>query len=545
MSEDGPLDARLAGLRDAADAARSIGLEDEADAARRVARRIGRRAGFGGSVYVMALAGGTGVGKSSVLNALADKVVSEVRAIRPTTDRPVAWVAETRRAEVEPLLAWLKVDAVATHDDPQLADVAIIDLPDVDSVRGEHRAMVDALLPRIDAVTWVVDPEKYDDAGVHGYWRSLAPHADRLRFVLNKVDRLSDAEGQVVADDLRARLIADDIPRPVLHVVSATAGEGIERLRSELEEAAHAKVIITAKLEADRAEAAQRLAWAVGLDPEAGYAPLLPADRREAMVEEAVAGASSLVDPPGVAQQIRSAVLRRARLGGGSFLGRIIALIGSLTGEERRRADPAAYLADWRSRGALGRVLNPVRAALVEAAGHVPPESRGRVLEAFGAAAVKDDIERVLDRVTREEAAGLEVPRSALWPVIGGAQIIVGGVLLFAVAWLVTLFIAGGAVPVATVELPLLGPIPMPLALLVASVLGSALLGWLLGLHASYIGRRFAARIRERTELAVRESVIHAGFAGLDRVEEARRVIGTSLGMSAGDVKADRGALKR
>ena len=61
-SEGGPLDERLARLRAAVDAAVSIGLEEEAAAARSVARRVARRAGFGGEVYVMALAGGTGVG---------------------------------------------------------------------------------------------------------------------------------------------------------------------------------------------------------------------------------------------------------------------------------------------------------------------------------------------------------------------------------------------------------------------------------------------------------------------------------------------------
>jgi GTP-binding protein EngB required for normal cell division len=538
VTEGGPLDERLARLREAVEAARSIGLQDEAAAARRVARRVGRRAGFGGSVYVMALAGGTGVGKSSVLNALAADEVSEVRAIRPTTDRPVAWVAETRRAEVTPLLEWLKVDSVVTHDDPGLADVVIVDLPDVDSVRPEHRALVDSLLPRIDAVTWIVDPEKYDDARVHDYWRSLARHADRLRFVLNKADRLTDAQRRMVADDLRARLVADEIPRPVLHVVSAADGAGIDRLRFELAEAAHAKVIIAAKLEEDRAEAAERLARAVGLDRAAGYLPLLTPERREALVGEAVNGALTLVDPPGVARQIRSAALYQARAGGGSFLGRVVALVGSLTGQRRRRADPAAYLAAWRTRGALGRVLNPVRAAMVEAATGLPPASRGRVLEAFGAPSVEDDLERILDQLTRDEARGLEVPRSAVWPVIGFLQIVIGAVLVFAVAWIVVLFVAGGAVPVSSVELPLIGAIPMPLALLAGSVLVSALLGWLLGLHASYIGHRLAERLRIRTEAAVREAVIGRGFAGLDRVEEARRVIAASLETTPEEITA-------
>ncbi|MGQ0608849.1 MAG: GTPase [Chloroflexota bacterium] len=525
MSEGGPLDERLARLRDAVEAARSMGLEDEAAKARHVARRVARRAGFGGSVYVMALAGGTGVGKSSVLNALAGSVVSEARATRPTTDRPVAWVADDRRDEVAPLLDWLKVDQVVGHGDERLGDVAILDLPDVDSVRSEHRAMVDTLLPRIDAVTWVVDPEKYDDARVHFYWRAMAPHADRLRFVINKSDRLTEDEGRVIADDLRARLIADDIPRPVIHVVSSRDGDGVERLRSELEDAAHAKVIIAAKMEADRAATANRLARSAGIDPEVGYAPLLAVERREAMVREAVAGALTLVDPPGIARQIRSAVLHQARVGGGSLLGRVVALVGSMTGQRRRQADPAAYLTDWRGRGAMGRVVNPVRTAMVEAAAGLPAESRGRVLEALGAPSIERDLERTLDRVTRAEATALEIPRSPVWSVIGAAQMVAGAVLVFAVAWLVVLFVAGGGMPVGVLEVPILGPIPMPLALLAGSVVVSALLGYLLGLHASHVGRRLAGRIRARTAGAVREAVVLNGFAGLARVEEARRTI--------------------
>lgn len=529
MSEGGPLDERLARLREAVDAARSIGLEEEAAEARAVARRIGRRSGFGGSVYVMALAGGTGVGKSSVLNALAGSTVSEVRAVRPTTDNPVAWVAEDRRAELGPLLEWLKVETVVGHTNPQLADVAILDLPDVDSVRAEHRAMVDVLLPRIDAVTWVVDPEKYDDARVHLYWRELAPHADRLRFILNKADRLTAEEGSQITEDLRARLVADAIDRPVINVVSAVDGYGIDRLRSELADAAHAKVIIAAKLEADRAAAAESLARAVGIDPAVGYAPMLSGERHAELVRTAIAGALTLVDPEGLAKQVSAAVLHRARVGGGSFLGRVIALLGSLTGQRQRRADPGAYLDGWRSRGALGRALNPVREAMVEAAASVPPESRGRVLEALGAPSVERDLERLLDRETHASATSLEVPGSPVWPVIGALQVVAGAVLLFAVAWLVTLFVAGGGATVATFEVPILGPLPIPLALLTAAVLASALLGWLLSLHASWMGRRVAGRIAARVEESVREAIVRDGFASLDRVEAVRRTIAAAL----------------
>jgi len=165
---------RLDALERAANAVRGIGLEQEAESAEAVIHRGRERIGFSGEAYVLALAGGTGVGKSSLLNALAGHTVSAVRAVRPTTDEPLAWVSEDRREELAGLLSWLGVRHTAGHADSALSSVAILDLPDVDSVRTEHRARVDELLPRIDSIAWVVDPEKYDDERLHAYLRSLA-----------------------------------------------------------------------------------------------------------------------------------------------------------------------------------------------------------------------------------------------------------------------------------------------------------------------------------------------------------------------------------
>ena len=518
-------DARLAAVRRAAEAARSIGLSADADAADAVVRRVGERAGFGGDAYVMALAGGTGVGKSSLLNALAGQAVSTVRAVRPTTDEPLAWVAEARREVVEPLLAWLGVRHVVGHADPELASVVILDLPDVDSVRIEHRQRVDELLPRIDAVTWVADPEKYDDERLHAYLRQLAGHADRMRFVINKADRLTDAQRPLLADDLRARLAADGIANPEIHVVSATAGDGMDVLRAALARAADAKAVLAAKRAADLRASLTALAAAAGIGADGAASPLLSAERLASATGDAVAGALAVVDPDGLARQVRGAVMARARRSGGSLLGRALALLAWLTGQQRRSADPVAYLRDWRRRGTLGRVLNPVRAALVEAVAGLPAQSRPPILAAVGADAVEESVSRALDRATVASAADLRIPRSWAWPVVGAVQLAIGAVFLFAVAWYVTLFLAGGAVPVATVNAPFVGPVPMPLVLLLGSIVASAILGWLVGLHAGWLGRRLASRVRQRTETAVREAITDVGFGGLRRVDAARGVI--------------------
>ena len=524
-----PLEARLAGLRGAATAIRSIGLAEVATAADEVVARVEQRAGFGGSAYVMALAGGTGVGKSSLLNALAGHTVSAVRAIRPTTDEPLAWLADGVRDEAAPLLAWLGVRHAVGHADAELASVVILDLPDVDSVRGEHRARVDEILPRIDAVTWVADPEKYDDQRLHTYLRALAGHADRMRFVLNKADRLTAAEGAALAADWTRRLADDGIPDAVVHLVSSTTLAGIPELRSAIALAADAKAVTSAKAHADVRGAALALAAATGVRADAPHEPLVRRERLAAAMDAAAAGALAVVDPAGVARQVRAAVLAGARHRGGSLLGRALALLAWMTGQQRRSADPRAYLLDWRRRGSLGRVVNPMRALLVEAAAAVPARSRPAILGALGAEAPEETVSRTLDASAAEAVADLRIPRSWIWPLVGALQLAIGAVFLFAAAWYLTLFVGGGQVPVGAFELPIIGPVPVPLALLVGSVAGSGLLGWLTGLHAGLVGRRVGRQVAQRVEAAVRRSVEEVGFEGLRRVEAARAQVADAL----------------
>ena len=69
------------------------------------------------SVRRYVLAGGRdGVGKSSLLNALAGATVSMGMVRRPTTSEPVAWVPAADRDGLAPLLAWLGVDDVREHE---------------------------------------------------------------------------------------------------------------------------------------------------------------------------------------------------------------------------------------------------------------------------------------------------------------------------------------------------------------------------------------------------------------------------------------------
>ncbi|HEY8815295.1 MAG TPA: GTPase, partial [Candidatus Dormibacteraeota bacterium] len=172
------VDRCLANLDNAIEAANALGLEASAAVATRDTAR--ERLGFPSNAYVLALVGGTGVGKSTLLNAIAGEIVSPASARRPTTSGAIAWVPSSRGRELAGLLRWLGVSEVREHAGGALAEVAVLDLPDFDSIVPEHRDRVDALLPRVDAVAWIVDPEKYMDDVIHGsYSREFAPRIRR------------------------------------------------------------------------------------------------------------------------------------------------------------------------------------------------------------------------------------------------------------------------------------------------------------------------------------------------------------------------------
>ena len=152
---DHGIGACLRRLDEAIAAAAALGVPtDEAQA---VAREVAGRLGFPAETYVLALVGGTGVGKSSLLNALAGAPISRASARRPTTAQPVAWVPQSARDELDGLLGWLGIDEpdVHGHAASELGAVAILDLPDLDSIEADHRRRVETILPRVDAVAWV------------------------------------------------------------------------------------------------------------------------------------------------------------------------------------------------------------------------------------------------------------------------------------------------------------------------------------------------------------------------------------------------------
>ena len=208
------------------------------------------RKGHFGEVLVVALAGGTGSGKSSLLNAVAGEVVAGVSVLRPHTQTPLAWIPADRPEGVERLLDDLEISQRVLQD--VLPAIAFIDLPDIDSVADWHRQMVESLLPHVDAVLWVVDPEKYHDDVLHDeFLGPLAAFEEQFLFALNKIDRLSVPDVEVVREDLVASLRHDGFKQPLVFAVAAApehgASRGIDQLTEYLAEQVDVKRIAIGK----------------------------------------------------------------------------------------------------------------------------------------------------------------------------------------------------------------------------------------------------------------------------------------------------------
>lgn len=234
--------------------------------------RCDERLALGVDHTIVALAGGTGSGKSSLFNALTRSTHAQVGVARPTTCdvTAAAWT------DPDALGEWLQISPERRHRmpiDPSLAGVVLLDLPDHDSITEANRATVDRVVPMADLIVWVVDPQKYADHALHSaYLRVASDHGQPSLIVLNQVDRLSPSDADLVAADL-ARLVGEE---GVGHVpvmrTSATTGQGVMALRDEIAAAAQRRSVAAEAVRADLVAAGRLLEGALARDAD----PVLP-----------------------------------------------------------------------------------------------------------------------------------------------------------------------------------------------------------------------------------------------------------------------------
>lgn len=165
----------------------------------------------GSRPLIVAFMGGTGVGKSSLLNRLAGQPVAKAGIERPTSREVTLF--HHRDIVIQHLPEKLPVEKIKTarHDDDGKKNIVWIDMPDLDSTEQSNKALVFEWLPHIDVLIYVVSPERYRDEKA---WRLLLAEGNRHAwlFVLNQWDRGQTAQ----VDDFTHQLGKAGFDEPVI-----------------------------------------------------------------------------------------------------------------------------------------------------------------------------------------------------------------------------------------------------------------------------------------------------------------------------------------
>ena len=493
------LDQRLEALAAAVAAGEGVVDERALATAASLVRRAGERLGHGVEQTVVALAGATGSGKSSLFNAIAGADLSAVGVRRPTTSVTSACVWGDGS---DALLDWLEIPRRhrLTDGEDDLDGLVLLDLPDHDSVQAAHRREVDRVVAVADAVVWVLDPQKYADRAIHeDYLRPLAGHAGVLVVDLHQADRLGPAALDQCMVDLRRLLVADGLEGVQLVATSVRERPGIGALRSALVELVDARGAAVDRLEADCLAVAQVL----GQHCAEGGAPEGIGDRERQRVAVALGEAAGV----GVVADASAK----------SYRGRAVAATGwPVTRWVRRlRPDPLRRLHLGKGDGASSsRTSLPSASAVSQARVEM---ALGRLVDGAGSSlplawsdALRDELAgragRLGDRLdTAIASTNIGASRTpAWWRILGFLQ---GALLFVAVVGAVWLAALAG-LAYLQLDVPE-GPevadrVPLPTALLLGGVAVGILVAVLARPFAALGARRRARLARDRLQTSVR-----------------------------------------
>ena len=479
-----------------------------------VAGRAGERLRLSGEHTVVALAGSTGSGKSSMFNALAGEQLSPEGVRRPTTARAYAcvWGSEGATSLVQWLGvprrqtswrhgtgdAWGRETGRSTPD--ELDGLVLLDLPDHDSAVVEHRIEVDRLVELVDLLVWVVDPQKYADQVLHErYLRRLSGHSAVTVVVLNQVDTVNPFAAAECAEDLRRLLDEDGLRRSPVLTTSVRTGAGLSELRSLLADAVSRRRARNDRLVADVEDAVEGLVGSVGVEEPRGV--------RSAERDRLVEALATSAGVPVIGRAVEESWRLRAEASLGWPPTRWL---------RRLRPDPLRRLhlkpGDRREVRAMVRSSvpepTPVQRAQVDSAlrevceaasGGLPEPWKRAVREASQGRS--RDVRDALDRAVVGTDLGVE-RTPAWWRAAGAVHWVLVLAALVGAVWLVLLGV-GSYLRLPDPPTPDVAWIAVPTLLLV----GGLLLGLLLAVVGRATARGAAVVRRKRAESRLRSAI--------------------------------------
>ncbi|MFI6478980.1 ABC transporter [Nonomuraea sp. NPDC050663] len=459
--------------------------------------RAGDRLKLSSDHTVVALAGGTGSGKSSLFNAVSGLELSPTGVRRPTTARTHACVWGLEGAA--PLLDWLQIQwrhrfsrsSALDKGESQLHGLILLDLPDHDSIRALTDPEADRLIGLADLVVWVLDPQKYADAATHRrYVAELAGHDSGTVFALNQVDKLAPEELAELVIDLNDLLRREGVSQPTVVTTSAVTGRGIDSLKSVLADAVTRRRAAVQRLESDLDRLVRRL------DPP-GEAPASVDAARRVGLTDALCDA---VGVPAVGEALENVHAERSAAYVGWPVTRLVSALRPDPLKALRLDDlreEIQGLADGAVTAQPAEVENAVQALADGLSVDMQPSWKAAVQHA--ARSRSGQLPQALSEELEEVAPRLGfVP--GWWRAVQVWQYVLVAAFLLGLAWIIA-SLTGIPTGMAVVE----DPASLPwVAIAMASVLG-------LGALSSVAARNFvvlgASKERERLELEMRRRV--------------------------------------
>ncbi|WP_113701038.1 GTP-binding protein [Nonomuraea lactucae] len=485
--------------------------------------RAGERLKLSSEHTVVALAGGTGSGKSSLFNAVSGLELSPTGVRRPTTARTHACVWGLDGAT--PLLDWLQIQwrhrfaraSALDKGESQLHGLILLDLPDHDSIRALTDNEADRLIGLADLVVWVLDPQKYADASTHRrYVTELAGRDAPTVFALNQADRLTAAELAELVIDLNDLLRREGVEHPSVVPTSAITGRGVDSLKSVLAAAVSRRRAAVQKLEADLHRLEQRVAQTMPAD-EALSAPSTVDDARRMGLTDALCDA---VGVPAVGEAMENIYAERSMSWVGWPYPRWFAKLRPDPLKSLRLddvADEIRGITDGSVSAQSAEVINAVQALADGLSGGMHPVWRASLNHAARSRAAQ--VPKALTENLTKVAPHLHhVP--AWWRLLKTWQYTLVAAFVTGLVWMGAGLLFPGDAPLGfqllgdTAALPWVG-------LMMAAVLG---LGALSGIASRNFVELGASRERERLEREMRRRV--AAIAETMVVEPVERELG-------------------